>query len=189
MSFAELIYRLISSLKPLVPYLLPATAVTLLAALVLAVMTNKLWVGDRSWKWLGLFFCLDGRQAVAFSCAWLKLLLMAVFLIAFRELEVLHYFTFAVPGIVMCIASGSVSAALSCFFWTFLEVWAIFAANLVCTYYLSISSNVWLMVVYIFMSIFVMLLGVYRFLMETEAVSAARKIRPEEVWGYENQED
>ena len=188
MTFAEIFYRLQEGLRPLAVYLIPITAITLAAAFILSFFTRKLWVGDRNWKRLGIFFSLNFKQRISLSCAWLKLVIMLLYLVILRELDTIHYFVLALTAVIMCIFSEPVSAVLEIFFWSFLELWAVFAANLVCSYYLTISSSAVVMAIYIFMSIFVLLLGVYRFIMETDLISESRTINPGKIWGSDNEE-
>lgn len=189
MTMQEAILRVLAQVQPLLPYLIFVTAATLLALPLVLLLSRNVWVNEGRFRWVSIFFGLRFSDSVRLACAWIKLLVLAAYLVGFRKLEFLHYLLFLVPGLIYVLAPHSLLQSPSRLFWMFLELVGLVSSNLICGYILDMGAGVGFWVVYIMMAVFTALFGGYLFFMELNDISAGRSTDVEGEWNLEKAED
>lgn len=183
MSFGELIARIFSGMRPLLPSMIAVVVCTVAALTVLAFMSRGVWVDDERFPVAGLFFGLDGKSVLTLTCAWLKLLLPIVFLVSFQKPAPICYVAFLIPAVLLTALSGNGKKIAESLFWTVLQTAGLVSAGLVYGYYKEVSKGIGVLLIYIAITFFMIVFGVYLFLLEVNAVSGGRRIVPKEIWG------
>ena len=182
MSILELLLRVFSELKPILPAMIAAVASTLLALVVLLVCSKNVWLESRRFHLVGLFFGLNGRSSLRLACVWLKLIFLVVFVVGFQKLTLLHYLTFLLPGLIAALCGAGFFGRISSLFWLMLQAVGLISVNLICGYIRDLAGGVGFVLVYVAMGVFLVLFSVYLFLNEVNTISMQRDIDAERVW-------
>ncbi len=182
MSIQEFLLRVLWELRPLLPALTSAAALTLLVLPILMTLCRRAWVCDRGFRISGLFFGLSGRESICLACAWLKLIFLLTFLVEFKKLTLLGYWALLFPGLLAALCAGTAAKKLSGLFWTLLQTAGLLSANLICGYILDMDGGVGFILVYVTMGLFLSLFSIYLFLLEVSGVSADRSVAAEQIW-------
>lgn len=182
MNIQEYLLRLLMELKPMLPGAITAIAATLAALVLLIRPARTTWVEKKSFGIAGLFFGLDRKTTLQLSCAWLKLIFLVVFLVGFQKLVLVQYLMLLIPGLLLAFTAGGRMIAGS-LFWLMLQTAGLFCANAVCGYMKDVRADLWFVLIYIALALFLILFGLYLFLTELNTISDARMIDPEEIWG------
>lgn len=185
MSMTEFAMRVFLELRPMLPQFAAAVVLTLLVLPLLAVFCRRSWVLDRGFCIGSLFFGLTGREILRLSCAWLRLIFLIVFIISFRKMSLLGYWSFLLPSLLTAICGETYPKKLSGFLWTALQTVGLLSANLICGYIIDMDGSIGFFIIYIAMGLFLSLLGIYLFLLELDGISRARFVEAEKVWGGE----
>lgn len=183
MSIKEMALRILLELRPILPELVAAAALTVLVLPLLTVLCKRTWVCDRGFRIAGLFFGMTAREILRLSCAWLRLIFLVTFIISFRKMNLLGYWIFAFPSTIAALCAGTYAGKLGGLLWTALQTAGLLSANLVCGYILDMDGSIGFLIVYIAMGVFLSLLGIYLFLLELDGISSARVVQPEKIWG------
>lgn len=183
MSVVELTLRVLSQLRPALPALIAAIVLTLAASIGLAVYTRGVWVHEKRFSLGGLFFGLNGTDAVRLSCAWLRLIFLLVFLVCFQKLELLHYEMLLIPSILFSVTEKKLMRAGASLLWAMLDLLGLLSANLVCGYILDMNGGMGFVLLYAVMGLFLALFNIYLFLNELDYISDQRSVDPEQIWG------
>ena len=182
MSVKELLLRVLWNLRPMLPALAAAAALTLLAMPILMVLCRRAWVCDRGFRISGLFFGLTGKGIFCLSCAWLKLIFLLTFLVEFEKLTLLGYGMILFPGLMMALCAGTFLRKLSGIFWLFLQTAGLLSVNLICGYIRDMKSGPGLFLVYVAMGLFLALFSIYLFLLEVRTISDGRHVAAKQIW-------
>ena len=179
MSIIEILIRIFAELRPLLPAMLVAVFATTAAFTALLLLTRDVWVQDRRFYITGLFFGLDRTGSLKLACAWLKLLFLVVFIVAFRKLNLLSYMALLIPGALGAACGRGLIKKLSDLMWLVLQL---VSANLICGYIQEMAGGPVFVLLYVVMGVFLILFSIYLFLNEINAISAAREITAAQVW-------
>lgn len=174
MTIQEFLLRSLAAIQPVLPAVLGILLVTMIVAAVLLMQVKGLWVNQKRFRWLGVFYGLDTRGVVCLSCSWLKLMLLLALLLQFQKLDVSRYIMFLVPALIHIITASEIKRLPGKLLWLAAEVVALVSTNLVCGFYHDVQKSVMLIAVYAFMALFTALLGIYLFLMELSDISEGR---------------
>ncbi len=172
----------------MVPVLAAAAIVTFAAVLSLYLMVRSTWLQNRRFQFLSLFFGLDGRASFRLACVWLRLVLVAIFVVRFQTLNRLHYWMLVFPGILSAVTDKSLIKWAENLFWLTLQIIGMLVTNLVCRFVLNMSGGAVFVMIYIAMGLFVTLFSAYLFLNELSSISAQRSLDPHSVWAEEEEE-
>ena len=182
MSIIEILIRIFAELRPLLPAMLVAVFATTAAFTALLLLTRDVWVQDRRFYITGLFFGLDRTGSLKLACAWLKLLFLVVFIVAFRKLNLLSYMALMIPGALGAACGRGLIKKLSDLMWLVLQLMGLVSANLICGYIQEMAGGPAFVLLYVVMGLFLILFSIYLFLNEINAISAAREITAAQVW-------
>ncbi len=174
MTLREFLVRMLVFIQPLLPVALTALGLTTVAILVLAVVSPKMNVEQKRFRWLGLFFNLSILDCVRVACSWLKLVLILVYLVAFKSLTAADVVLILIPSVFGAIRFHSIRNTIGNILWLVVEFAALISTNLVCGFIHTFNSGVSMMVVYICMAVFTVLLAIYLFLTELGEISERR---------------
>lgn len=174
MTLHEFLLRVLVVLQPVIPAVIAAAAVTLLAVVITAIGVHGLWIDQRKFRWLGIFYGLSTSDCLHLACAWIELVLLAVFLISFRKLTAADYLLFLIPGGLYALQFKSLKKIPVRLLWLALEFVGLLSANLVCGYYHDMHGGLGFALVYVIMAVFMMLFGCYLFLTELSDISEGR---------------
>lgn len=163
------------SVQPVLPSALAVLLITTVAAAVLLVQARDLWTHQKRFRWLGIFYELSAGDRVCLACAWLRLLLLLALLVQFRKLDVVRCILFFVPSLLCVLMTKNAKKIPGKLLWLAAEAIALVSSNLVCGFYRDVQSNVWFIVIYVFMALFTSLLGIYLFLMDLSDISEGRR--------------
>lgn len=185
MTFSELAVRVLAQTEPLLPHMLAVAVPTILLLPVFLYLGRNIWVDQRRFRWFGLFLGLSGWDCLRLACAWIKLLLLVSFLIAFRKLSVHHYLLFLVPGVLQCLSARGALRVPGRLLWLALEFVALLSCNMVCGYVRDVGAETFFYALYVCMALFSALFGVYLFLTELNDISSGRGTNFEYEWDKE----
>ncbi len=177
-----------AQLKPMLPGLITAMILTMIALVVLTVAARDAWVTEWRFHITGLFFGLSGWGCLKLACSWLKLIFVIFFIIAFGQLNLLQYMMVIIPGITGAVAGRSLARGAGDFIWLFLQLAGLVSANIVCGFIREMAGGAPFVMLYIAMGAFLILFSLYLFLNEINAISCARGIIPEKIWKEEQYE-
>lgn len=182
MSVIELLLRALSELKPLLPGMIAAVVMTVLALVGLLLCCKNAWVDSRRFRLVGLFFGLNGRCSLRLACAWLKMIFLVVFVVGFQKLFLIHYLMILIPGLISVLCGDGFAGRISSLFWLVLQTAGLLSVNLICGYIRDLSGSGGFVLIYITMSVFLILFSVYLFLNEVNAISLQRDVDAEQIW-------
>lgn len=165
------------SVQPVLPAVLAVVVLTLAVFFVLFFQSNHLWVNQKRFRWVGIFFELTKAEAVRLACLWLKLALLIVYLIMFEPLTMTGYLLIVVPGLIHALWPKNIKKIPSRLLWLVVEMIGLISANLVCGFYQDTNAGAAMLVIYIFMSLFIALFGCYLFLTELNEISEGRSVQ------------
>ena len=134
MSAKELLLRVLLELRPMLPGTAAVVAASLLVLPTLLVCCKTAWVNDPRFRVAGLFFGLTGRDACFLSCAWIKLIVMLVFIVGFQKLVLVQYGMVLLPGVLAAICVRSGGQKTGTLLWLVLQMAGLLAVNLICGY-------------------------------------------------------
>ena len=174
MSTAELVVRVLAQVQPLLPYMLIVTAMTTAALAALLLASRGLWVDQRRFQWLGLFFSLSTGDCVRLACAWVKLLMLLSLLAGFQKLEIAKYLLFLVPGVVYALWPRRLARLPGRLAWLSVEFAGLLSCGLICGYIRDMQAGLRYYLIYIAMALFTALFGLYIFLTELDDISNGR---------------
>ena len=177
-----------AQLRPMLPALITAMSLTMLALVILMLAARGAWVTERRFHITGLFFGLGGMGSLKLACCWLKLIFVIFFVIAFRQLDLLQLMMVIIPGATGAVAGKSLLKGAGDFIWLFLQLAGLISANLVCGFIREMAGGAPFVMLYIAMGAFLILFSIYLFLNEMNAISASRDIKPEQIWREEQYE-
>jgi hypothetical protein len=149
--------------------------VTFVAAAVLFPLCRRTWLNKGSFSWLGVFCYQSPAGCVRIACAWTKLLILLVLLAENRVLDLAEYLMLILPGLLYALLSKSPVAFVSKFMWTALETVGLLAVNILCGYIVEMNPDFGYVIVYVLLSVFMGVFGVYLFLRELHATSTERR--------------
>lgn len=182
MNADELLVRTMARVYPLLPYMFIVSFATIAVLLALLMLCRGLWVSQKRFRVLGLFYDMNMRESVTLACAWIKLLLLLSYLIGFRQLRVEHYLLFLLSGLLCVVLTRRILRMPLRLLWFALECGALLSCNMICSYIQTVYAGKWYLIAYIIMSIVTALFGVYLFLAEADAISGGRRPNLERGW-------
>ena len=177
MDILNYITQVLSFLEPIVPGIIIAVIITSAVMVFLLSLSGRLWINQKRFNVLGVFYGLGGYNTIRLSCVWIKLILVIVYIVSFRELTTLHFFVFILISLISAIDIRAPRKILKNIIWILIELAGLLAVNMVCAYMRSFSYiSVQLWTVYISFGILMILLEIYLFLNSVETISTERKI-------------
>ncbi len=188
MSTREFLMRVLLGLSPMLPALVTAVVITLLASVILTVICRRTWVYDKGFPISGLFFGLTGRGSLRLACAWLKLIFLVTFIVGFKKLNILGYGMFGLTGVIEALCAPAFIRKLGGMFWLVLQTAGLLSVNLICGYILDMDGGWIFYLVYGAMGLFLTLFGIYLFLLEVNDISDGRHADAEEIWGEQSEQ-
>lgn len=174
MTIQEFLLRMLAAIQPVLPAVLGILLVTMIVTAVLFVQVKGLWVDQKRFRWLGVFYGLDTRGLICLSCSWLKLMLLLALLVQFQKLDVSRCILFLIPALLYIMAAAGGRKVFGKLLWLAAEVVALVSTNLVCGFYHDVQRSAVFIAIYVFMALFTALLGIYLFLMELSDISEGR---------------
>lgn len=175
MTTQEFLLRMLVTIQPVLPAVLAVLLITMAAAAMLLIQANGLWVNQKRFRWLGVFYELSAGDRVCLTCSWLKLLMLLTLLARFQKLDMVSCILFFVPALLSALTVRDLKKIPGKLLWLVAEVVAMLSANLVCGFYHDIQSSVGFIAIYVFMALFTALLGIYLFLMDLSDISEGRR--------------
>ena len=175
MTLQEFLVRMLVFIQPLLPVALAVLAVTTAAVLLLAGLSRNMRADQKRFQWLGLFFDLSLLDCARIGCAWLKLVLVSVYLIAFRSLTAADIILILVPSLLGAVRFHNVRGTIGNLLWLAVEFAALISTNLVCGFINTFSSGAGMMAIYVCMAVFTALLALFLFLTELGEISERRQ--------------
>lgn len=175
-SFEELLARTIVRIQPVIPSFITSVIATVAVLLLLAALTVKLDVEDRRYYLMSIFVELRIRDAFYLAFAWFKLITLITYLFSFKSLTAFHYVVFLIPGVLYCIQPGNLKKLPVCVGWLAVEFAGLLSSNLVISYYLEMSGQNTVLIIYIILAVAMTAFGIYRFFYELEEVSDLRMV-------------
>ena len=109
------------------------------------------------------------------GAAWVKLCLLLISLAAFQKLTLSHYLLLALPGLLYAIEPEAPLRTPINLLGSVMALAGLLAANIVCGYIQDLRPGAGFVVVYVFMSLFLTLYGIYLFLNELNDLSMGRR--------------
>ncbi len=181
----EIAWRIFAEIQPALPYVIAVAAITLLLLPILLFLCRRLWVSQRRFRWLSLFFGLKASECVRVACSWIKLLLVLAYLIAFQKLSLIHYELLLIPGLLYVLSPWDWLRIPGRLLWLVLEMAGLLSCNLICGYIREMSSGLLFPAVYCLMAFLEGLFACYLFLTEINDISAGRALNLEREWKSE----
>ena len=89
---------------------------------MIAIKQRKIWVNDKGFGYLSIFFNMNFFSTIKLSCVWLKFLLILMFIIGFQPLGIIHYLFILVPCILMIFISTNLMELIDHIINTFIQV-------------------------------------------------------------------
>ena len=170
---AGIIKDALAALRPILIPMAFVVAATIIAIVIVVPMLSRLRMNSRTFGWLSIFYELRGIGCVRLSCIWVKLCLLIIYLFLFDELSLQEYLIFLVPGLIY-VLGGKAKGLFGRLFWFLVELVGLFTANVVCSYILDMRPGMIFTMIYVALSIFLVLFGVYLFMTELNDISEAR---------------
>ena len=184
MDIQALIIQIAAAGEPLIPVMVVCVAGTIIASVILFLMAGNVWVDQWRFKILGVFFQLSGYGCYRVAISWLRFLMTVYYVVAFRELGVVHYVAYLMVGILYVLDVKRPGRIPKNILWFLVVTGGLYATNLVCGYIHTLAGvDVMAWVVYVCMGIFLFLFAFYLFFQELEDVSFDRKTEPEKEYG------
>lgn len=174
MTVEEFLIRMLAAIKPMAPAAITVLAVTTALTVMLAIQARGMWVNHPHFRRLGLFFALSKNECLRLACAWIKLLLLIVYILSFRKMDGMDYILFLTPALVYALSVREPLLIPGRLLWIVLETIGLLSANLVCGYYHDMRGEPVFLIVYVVMAIFMLLFGCYLFLTEIDDISEGR---------------
>lgn len=173
MTSHEFFVRLLAVIKPAIPEAIAVLVISLAMFFVVALRSKGLWVNKPQFRRLGIFCELSKLGCLRLACAWIKLLVLAIYIVKFQKLEAVEYLLFIVPGLIYALF-GDPRHLAGRLLWLILELAGLVSTNLVCGYYFDMRGGAQFIIIYGVMAIFMLLLAGYLFLTEVEDISEGR---------------
>lgn len=175
MTMQEFILRMLAAVQPVLPAVLAVLLITMVVAAVLLVQAKGLWVDQKRFRWLGIFYELSAGDRVCLACSWLRLMILLALLARFQKLDVISCILFLVPALLCALTTKELKKIPGKLLWLAAEIVALVSSNLVCGFYHDVQSSVGFIAIYVFMALFTALLGIYLFLMDLSDISEGRR--------------
>jgi len=190
MSFNGVILQVITKVEPLVPVMLFCAGVTLVLMLILYFLSGNVWMDDKRFKVLGVFFGLSRYDCYRLALSWIRLLMTLFFVVAFRNLKLEtnlrqvirspQFVAYLLIGVLYALDIKRPVRIPKNICWFLVISCGLFATSIVCGYMQTLAGfNLGVFIVYVFMGMFMILFALYLFLMEMDEVSKDRVIDPE----------
>lgn len=171
----NILVDIFASMQELIVPLALTAIISIIVIVILTPLCFKQWVNRKSFRWMGAFFNLDGVQVIRLTCAWIKLVLLIIYLCMFEELSIPKYIIFLIPGIIYVFDFRHPGRIPGRLFWLIIETIGLITANIVCGYIHDMRPGPVFTIIYIAISIFLGLFGVYLFITELGDISESRK--------------
>lgn len=175
MTFQEVFQRTIAFIRPCVPAAVATIVVTVAVVLCLSVLVAGLRFDQKRFRWLGLLYNLSILDCLRIACYWLNLVLVCIYMAAFRSLTSVDYLLLMIPGVLGAIRFHSLLRSLGNILWLGVELAALFSTNLVCGFIHEYSSGMGMLVLYVCMCLFTCLLQVFLFINSLSDISERRQ--------------
>lgn len=175
MEFSEVVGLWIYLLKPLVPYVAIILVLSLIAFVFIAPKCGKIWMNDKGFGYMSLFFNMNIFLAIKLSCAWIKLLLVILFIVGFTSLDVMHFIFLLVPCILMLFINNQMMDIFNHIVNVGIQYIGVIALNILCSYIIQFQFEIIYLAAYLFISILVILYSIYVFILEVDAISLGRR--------------
>ena len=174
MTVQEILMRMLSFVRQSIPAAMIVVDVTMVMLVVAVIQTRGLWVNQKRFKWLGLLFCLKGRECVRLACAWIKFVIVLAFLALFENMNAAAYLMVAVPGLIYALEFAKPRRIPARLMWLLLELLGLMSTNLICGFYRDTGASLGFIIIYIVMAVFMALFACYLFLTELQEISQGR---------------
>jgi hypothetical protein len=152
-----------------------AAGVTSALGAILIPVCRRTWLNKASFAWVGLFYRQSAAGCLRIACVWLKLLMLLIPLADGRMLGAADYLMLILPGLVYAALSKSAASVAGKIMWTASEAVGLLAVNIFRAYIAEMDPGPAFTLVYAMLSVFMGVFGVYLFLREIHAISAARE--------------
>lgn len=190
MSFSEFFLKLATRLEPMVPVMVFTAGTTAVLIVVLAILASDVWIDDRKFRFLGVFFGLNSYDIYRLTLGWVRLLMTLFYVVAFRNLELETSFGQVIrsPQFSLYLLIGVLYVAdykrpmliLRNLAWFLIICCGLFATSIMCGYMRTLPGfSLGAFIVYACMGSLVFLFAAYLFITELDEVSRNRKIDPE----------
>jgi len=190
MSISGYLLQLATRMEPMVPVMVFTAGVTAVVVIVFAILATDVWIDERKFRVLGVFFGLNGYDSYRLSLGWIRVLMTLFYVVAFRNLELETNFRQVIrsPQFSLYLLIGILYVAdfkrpmlvLKNLAWFLVICCGLFATSIMCGYMRTLPGfSLGAFIVYACMGTVVFLLSVYLFFMEVEGISRNRKINPE----------
>jgi hypothetical protein len=171
MDITEGLTRTLLVIAPLSRLVIVTAAATAALCAVLLPLCRRTWLNKGSFSWLGIFYRQSYAGYVKLACAWVKLVLLITLLASYRALDASEYAAFLIPGLVYAALSRSFTAFVNKLLWLVLETAGLLACNTLCDFVIEMAPGVAFIVIYVMLSVFIAIFGLYLFLRELHSIS------------------
>ncbi|MFI3313604.1 MAG: hypothetical protein R3Y62_06920 [Eubacteriales bacterium] len=175
MTFGEVVVRIFGQGTNWVPAILAVLGTTLIALVCLLPLTHDLWLDQKRFGVMGLFFDMKGVDCLRVACSWIKFVVTCTFIIQFTKLDLVDYTLIAVPGLIYVFVIANGKKAASAFLWLVLEVIGMISVNAICGFIHDVNAGVEYVILYLFLGMFLGLFALYLLINEIHDVSIERR--------------
>lgn len=175
MTFEEIVARVLGQGTTWVPAIIVILVTTLIALVALLPLTRNLWLDQKRFGVMGLFFDMRGADCVRVACSWVKFVVVCTYIAQFIKLDLVDYALILVPGVVYVLVIGDLKKAITAFLWLVLEIIGMISVNAICGYIQDVNGSAKFMILYILLGIFLGLFALYLFVNEIHDASIERR--------------
>lgn len=179
MTMLERIVVALVRIQDYIPLLYVLLFLTALWVIVLSLMSRGLWLDRPAIRFVALFFELDTRGMVCLASSWCKLVLFILLVVNFQLYDLSYYLFLLVIGLPYCLFGGGFLRIFGRCFWMSLQMLGLLSTNILCGYIQQVRNTIPYMILYILLSGFFILFGIYLFLTELNDISTERRVNIE----------
>ncbi|MFI3171994.1 MAG: hypothetical protein R3Y58_06480 [Eubacteriales bacterium] len=179
MSISDIILLNFYAIKPLVPCIIAILAVTTAAFFFILAKSRGLWFNKKNFNYYSIFVELNSTLAVKLACVWVKLLTISFYLIAFTQLEAMHYVFLLIPCVGILLINVNVLEVLTHAVSIAVQFVGVLAANILCSYIRAFELKATYLSIYVLIAILIILYSIYIFFTEIDLISSRRSIKIE----------
>lgn len=179
MNIADILLLNFYAIKPLVPCIIVILAITSIVFFYILGASKGMWFNKKSFDYFGIFMELNSTLAIKLACAWIKLITVCFYVIAFTSLEAIHYVFLIVPCIGIIVINTNLMEGITHIVSILIQFVAVLAANILCGYIRDFELKATYLSIYILIAILVIVYSIYIFITELDLVSSRRSIKVE----------
>lgn len=174
MTFLDILTSFVLTVSPVIEEFFICVVVIMLCFVLLLILSRKIWVNSKFFSITGFFYRLSNYDAICISGVFVSLVLMIIYIVQFKKLELIHYLVYVLPSLIYVFKINDFKYFYKRLFWLIVELIVLFISNILCSYILEVFAYPWFILVYVLFGIFCVFIGIYRFLLAIEDISDLR---------------